>query len=88
MGQRFTTPLIHISASELVGSAREIRNQLSNDNARANHMNDDNNRTLAKIIIDALDNYKHKIRPIDMSMFKNIANPNYVKFPLGNFGST
>ena len=86
IGQRFTTPLIHVSVSELKGSIREIRNQLANDSARANHMNNDNNRTLAKITIDALDNYEHKIRPIDMSMF-SIANPNYDKFPLGNFGS-
>jgi hypothetical protein len=86
VGQRFTTPLINVSVSELTGTAREIRNQLMTDR-RANHLNDDNNRTLAKITIDALDNYEHKTRPIDMSMFKNIVNPNYDKFPLGNFGS-
>jgi hypothetical protein len=86
VGQRFTTPLIQISVAELAGSAREISSQLSNDSARANHLSDANNRVLAKIIIDALDNYKHIITDLDMSVF-NIVNPNYAKFPNGNFGS-
>jgi len=85
VGQRFTTPLIHVSVAELSGSSREIRNHLIADK-RSNHMNDDNNHALAKITIDALDNYEHKIRPLDMSMF-NIVNPNYANFPHGNFGS-
>jgi len=85
VGQRFTTPLIHVSVAELAGSSREIRNQLMTDK-RSNHLSDDNNQALAKITIDALDNYEHKVRPLDMSMF-NIVNPNYANFPHGNFGS-
>lgn len=86
IGQRFTTPLIHISIAELVGSSKEIRNQLLNE-IRSNHLSSDNNQVLAEITIDALDNYKHSVQPLDMSRFKNLVNPNYANFPNGNFGS-
>lgn len=86
IGQRFTTPLIQISVSERQGTQKEVTMQIANDTTLANHMSDDNNRVLAEITIDALDNYKHQINPIDMSKF-NIVNPNYANFPNGNFGS-
>jgi hypothetical protein len=86
IGQRFTTPLVHVSVAELSGTSREIRNQLIIDR-RPNHLSDDNNRVLAEITIEAIDNYKHNVQPLDMSRFKNLINPNYVNFPNGNFGT-
>lgn len=84
-GTRFTTPLIHISVAELVGFSREIHNQLGND-SRINHLSDYNNRVLASVIIDSIDNYKHEVRSLDISKF-HIENPNYANFPTGNYGS-
>lgn len=86
VGQRFTTPLAYVSVAELAGSSREVRNQLSSD-TRANHMSAENNRVMAEITINALDNYKHGVQPLDMSKFKNLVNPNYANFPHGNYGS-
>jgi len=86
MGQRFTTPLMHISVSERQGTPKEVNAQIINDTTCANHMNNSGNRAMAEIIIDALDNYKHQINPITMSKF-NIVNPNYANYPDGKFGT-
>jgi hypothetical protein len=88
-GQRFTTPLIHVSMGELSGTAKEIDNYLKNNETRPNHFSNANNAVLAEIIIDALDNYADQSQPLDISKFKNIINPNAVNFDglNNNFGT-
>ena len=86
-GQRFVTPLVHVSLGELDGSADQINYQMSHADTRKNHLSDDNNLVLAEIIIDALDNYKDQCQPSHMSKFKNIVNQNYENFPYGDFGT-
>jgi len=87
-GQRFTTPLVHVSLGELSGTSEEVHKFLLND-IRPNHLSNDNNAVLAEIIIDALDNYADQSQPLDMSKFKNIINPNAVNFDgvSNNFGT-
>lgn len=87
IGQRFSDPLLNISIAELTGTSADIDEYLLNDN-RANHLSDANNRVLANITIDALDNYEHKVRPLDMSMFTGMINPNYANFPRGKYGTS
>jgi hypothetical protein len=86
IGQRFSDTLLNISIAELTGTSGDIDHYILNDN-RANHLSDANNRVLADITIDALDNYEHKIRPVDRSMFTGMINPNYVNFPHGKYGT-
>lgn len=77
-GQKFTTPLMWISAGEINGTDDQIYEQFSRD-TRANHMNNKNNQVLAQLIINALDNYQDQSQEIPMSNF-DLINFNYKNF--------
>jgi hypothetical protein len=86
IGQRFTTPLSCISVGEITGTVKEILLKISVHETRGNHLSAYNNRALAQVIIDALDNYQDQTQEIDITKFE-IVNPNYKNFPCGNFGT-
>lgn len=79
--------LIEISVAEITGSREEIHKAMSVDEKRFNHLNDYNNRALAGVIVDALENYEPGHRELDLSRF-DMPNPNYKNWPKGNFGTT
>jgi hypothetical protein len=85
-GCRFNTPLIHISIGELSGNTADIEQKLMYDQ-RVNHLNDKNNKILAEIIIESMDNFQDQILDIDMSRFEAIVNPNSTEWPNGNYGT-
>ena len=77
IGQRFSTSLIQISAGELTGTGPEIHHQMSHNDARDNHLSAANNHVLAQVIINALDNYEHKVQPLDLAKFNLSNTDNY-----------
>jgi len=68
-GMIFDTPLVHLSLGELTGSDKELERQISTNETRWNHFNNQNNKALADVIINALDNYRPGIYNIDTSDF-------------------
>jgi hypothetical protein len=84
-GVVFTTPLIHISLGELIGSDNHITNYLQNE-SRANHLSDHNNQALAQVIIQALEHYTPGQYSIPMDRFE-IINPNATRWPDPGYGT-
>ena len=83
-GTFFSTPLIEISIGELTGSEKQILHQISAGEDRNNHLNEYNNRALASVIIDAIENYVPEVKKINLSKF-DIKNPNAANWPHGKY---
>lgn len=82
----YTTPLVQISVGETTGSDDEIRSKISLDETRYNHFGSENNRALADVIIQDIQNYRPGVQEIDLSGFK-IVNPNCTRYPESGFGT-
>jgi hypothetical protein len=76
---------MYISVGELAGTEQEVTEQVVNDQ-RHNHLSNVNNRLLANLIIDTIDNYQPGLQPIDLSKFESI-NPNAHNWPQPGFGT-
>lgn len=85
-GLLFTTPLIHISLGELVGTDDEVLDKGMVNDRRSNHLNKANNWHLAEVLVDSVRNYEPGHRAIDMSGF-SIVNPNATRWPNPGFGT-
>lgn len=85
-GVVFDTPLLHISIGELTGTCDEIIKKMGLTETRHNHLSEHNNRALAEVIIQAIENMAPGHYNIPMDNFE-IINPNAVKWPHGNFGT-
>lgn len=85
-GKKFSTPLVNISVSELIGTDEEIFLKMGIGESRANHFSDHNNRGLASVIISALENYSPGISEIDLSGF-DLPNLNGFKYPKKGYGT-
>ena len=81
-GMVYNTPLIYISVGEIDGTAEQIQNSYSDN--RANHLNEYNNRVLADVIINALDNYTPGHYKLPLEKFDQL-NPNAKNWPNGIF---
>ena len=85
-GVVYTTPLIHISLGETIGTdAHLIKKYMVNDQ-RVNHFNVHNNQALGELIINTAQNYQPGVRPIDLNTF-DIINPNAGRWPSPGFGT-
>lgn len=75
-GIRFTTPLVALSAAELGATGR-----LPSGDLRANHFNEHNNRAMAQLVIDALNNYTPRISSIPLDGWDLQVEPNDSLWP-------
>lgn len=85
-GIRFLNPLIWISVGELTGSESEIRFNIGAGETRINHLNEHNNRVLAEVLFQEIENYHVGNRTLDYDLF-DIQNPNFREWPHGNFAT-
>lgn len=85
-GMVFGTPLIHISIGELTGTDQEILDKCSYRESRFNHLSEDNNRILAEIIINSLENYRPGYHELDLRKFIHV-NKNATNWPKPGFGT-
>jgi len=86
-GTVFTTPLVHITVGQETGTTTQIENSMSNTaNHRHNHFNDHNNRAMAHIVIDALEDYQPGQRSIDLTRFDQ-PNVNAHRWPAPGYGT-
>ena len=85
-GMVFNTPLIQISLGELTGSEKDILLLSSAKETRANHLNEENNRILAEIIIKSIQSYKPGTYELDLKSFC-CPNKNARNWPASGFGT-
>ena len=81
-GVVFTTTLSQVSIGEITGSEQEIIQSFTDN--RANHLNKHNNKSLAKVIINALDNYTPGQYKLPLEIFEQ-PNHNAKNWPDGIF---
>lgn len=81
----YTTPLIHLSLAELIGTTAEINSQAFQNDPRVNHFNSHNNRAMADLLVDSVNNYKTGRPAIDTTGF-DIKNSNAFNWP-NEYGS-
>lgn len=85
-GVVFTTPLIHVSLGECLGTDEEIVNNYILNDQRDNHLSSENNLALGNLVAETFQNYQPGSRPIDLTKF-NIVNPNASRWPNPGFGT-
>jgi hypothetical protein len=88
-GTVFTTPLVRITVGQEIGTTTEIENSMNNTMTNGhihNHFNDHNNRAMAQVVIDALENYQPGMRTIDLIKFDQ-PNQNAHRWPSPGFGT-
>ena len=81
----YRTPLMSLSLGELVGTDKELLEQLTLDQ-RHNHFNQHNNQAIADLVVGAVKNYHQAQLEIDVSKFEQV-NPNAFKYPSPGFGT-
>lgn len=81
-GVVYNTPLVYISIGEIVGTKQEV--DASFADGRANHLNAHNNKVLAEVIIDALNNYIPGQYELPLSKFDH-PNANAKNWPLEKY---
>jgi hypothetical protein len=84
-GLVYRTPLMPVSLGELVGTDKELLEQLALDQ-RHNHFNQHNNQAIADLVVNAVKTYHQVQLEIDVSKFEQV-NPNAVKYPNPGFGT-
>jgi hypothetical protein len=85
-GVVYTTPLVHVSLGEALGTDSEIvKNYLLVDQ-RANHFSTVNNIALAEVVVTTALDYRPGARPIDLSNFYQ-PNKNASRWPEPGFGT-
>ena len=85
-GVVYTTPLVHISLGEALGTDNEIVKLYMTDDNRVNHFNTANNLALGELIVTTLLDYQPGVRPIDLSNFY-MPNKNASRWPNPGFGT-
>lgn len=82
-GVVYTTCLMHVAIGEEIGTSQQILDA-TGDQSKANHFNEHNNRALAGVIIDTLDDYKPGQYEIPLAGFDQ-PNQNAKNWPDGKF---
>lgn len=86
-GVVYTTPLLHISLGEIVGTDEDVSESLVDDK-RYNHFNKHNQSAMARLIADTLKNYQPGCREIDLIKYDfDQPNPNAHRWPNPGFGT-
>lgn len=83
-GIRVVGPLSYVMIGEMTGKKKHIDSGLGLNETRCNHMNSTNNRHLAEVIGEMIENYVPGDRCLDMSRFE-LPNPNYQQWPHGQY---
>lgn len=80
-GMVFTTPLLTVSIGEIEGTVKDVDESLANDQ-RYNHLNKHNQSAMARLIVDALENYAPGRYEIDLVKYDfDQPNPNAWRWP-------
>lgn len=86
-GMVFTTPLLNVSIGEIEGTDKDVDQSLQHDQ-RYNHFNKHNQSAMARLIVDALQNYAPGQYEIDLVKYDfDQPNPNAWRWPGFGYGT-